>query len=81
MGWSAVKNGELLSLASEHFDAFVTVDGNLPFQQNPSGLGIAIIVLEARTNRLDDLLPLVARLVMAIDSVRRGSITVIREIP
>jgi len=29
MGWTAVKNGELLALASEHFEVFVTVDQNL----------------------------------------------------
>jgi hypothetical protein len=34
MGWRSIKNGELLRLASERFDAFVTVDRNLAFQQN-----------------------------------------------
>jgi hypothetical protein len=34
MGWTAIKNGELLALAAAHFDAFVTVDRNLSFQQN-----------------------------------------------
>ena len=38
MGWSAIKNGELLGLASERFDAFVTVDRNLAFQQNVRSL-------------------------------------------
>jgi predicted nuclease of predicted toxin-antitoxin system len=33
-GWSGVKNGKLLALAAAEFDAFVTVDKNLPFQQN-----------------------------------------------
>ena len=32
MGWATIKNGELLTLASEHFDAFVTVDRKLSFQ-------------------------------------------------
>ena len=34
MGWTSIKNGELLALASEQFDVFVTVDRNLSFQQN-----------------------------------------------
>ena len=34
MRWTAVRNGELLALASAHFDAFVTVDRNLAFQQD-----------------------------------------------
>ena len=33
-GWSGVKNGKLLRLASQGFDAFITVDKNLPYQQN-----------------------------------------------
>ena len=33
-GWSGVRNGKLLALAAAGFDAFVTVDKNLPFQQN-----------------------------------------------
>jgi hypothetical protein len=34
MGWTSIKNGELLALASQQFDVFVTVDRNLSFQQN-----------------------------------------------
>jgi predicted nuclease of predicted toxin-antitoxin system len=45
MGWTAIKNGELLSLASENFDVFVTVDRNLSFQQNLGSFAIAVIVL------------------------------------
>lgn len=33
MGWQSIKNGELLALATDHFDVFVTVDRNLAFQQ------------------------------------------------
>ena len=72
MGSTAIKNGELLALASERFDVFVTVDRNLSFQQNVRGLRIAVIVLHARTNRLTDLLPLVANLLTAIDSAKPG---------
>jgi Domain of unknown function (DUF5615) len=66
MGWSTVKNGELLALAADHFDVFVTVDRNLAFQQNLTALPIAVIVLEAHTSRLADLIPLVPRLLDAI---------------
>ena len=68
MGWSTVKNGELLTLAAGQFDVFVTVDRNLAFQQNLTTLPIAVIVLGARTNRLADLIPLVPRLLDAIGS-------------
>ena len=72
MGWTTIKNGELLALASEHFDVFVTVDRNLSFQQNLGSLSIAVIVLRARTNRLADLKPLVPSLLAAIESVQSG---------
>lgn len=32
MGWSTIKNGELLKLAEKEFQVFVTVDRNLSFQ-------------------------------------------------
>ena len=55
MGWSTIRNGELLGLAAKEFDVFVTVDRNLSFQQNLPAFAIAVIVLRARTNRLSDL--------------------------
>jgi predicted nuclease of predicted toxin-antitoxin system len=55
MGWAAIKNGELLALAAQRFDVFVTVDRNLSFQQNLVAFPIAVIVLRARTNRRADL--------------------------
>lgn len=44
MGWGGVKNGAPLTLAAKEFDAFLTVDENLPYQQNVVKLPIAIIV-------------------------------------
>jgi hypothetical protein len=73
-GWTGTKNGELLALASERFDVFITVDRNLSFQQNVTGLRIAVIVLRARTNRLSDLLPLVPHLLSALDAAEPGAV-------
>lgn len=77
MGWTTIKNGELLKLASLSFDAFVTVDRNLSFQQNLGQLPIAVIVLAAKTNRLGDLLPRVPALLLAIASAKPGTVTVV----
>lgn len=55
LGWEHVKNGALLKLAAAQFDVFVTVDGNLPYQQNAGIFGIAVVVLRGRTTRLPDL--------------------------
>ena len=51
MGWGGVKNGQLLAFAETEFDVFITVDRNLSFQQNLSQFNIAVIVLQAKSNR------------------------------
>ncbi len=58
-GWASKTNGELLQLASEQFDVFVTADQNLEYQQRVSTFEIGVAVLAGRSNRLEDLLPLV----------------------
>lgn len=73
MGWTTIKNSELLSRASEHFDVFVTVDRNLYFQQNLVSFPIAVVILQAKTNRLADLRPLVPDLLAALESALPGA--------
>ena len=75
MGWSTVKNGELLGLTAKTFDVFVTVDRNLSFQQNLPAFTIAVIVLRAKSNRLADLQPLVPELLSAIPTAKPGAVT------
>jgi hypothetical protein len=74
-GWAALKNGELLARAQQEFDAFITVDHNLPFQQELSRFSIAIIVLRARSNRVRDLRTLIPQLLAALPTARRGEVT------
>jgi hypothetical protein len=80
MGWSIIKNGELLVLASTSFDVFVTVDRNLSFQQNLANLPVAVVVLRAKSNRLADLVPLMPGLLAAIDTVRPNTLSVVGEL-
>ena len=75
MGWSAIKNGDLLALAEQQFDAFVTVDRNLSFQQHLPAFKIAVIVLRVRSNRLSALLPLVPALLATLATARTGEVT------
>ena len=51
-GWASKENGDLLALAVDKYDVFVTVDRNLTFQQNLENLQIAVVLLVARGNRL-----------------------------
>ena len=71
MGWSGVKNGELLALAATEFDAFITVDKNLPYQQNLAMLPVAVIVLDAPSIELPALLPLLPALERVLASLNR----------
>ena len=72
MGWSGLKNGKLLRQAEAKFDVFITVDRNLAFQQNLPKFKIAVLVLHARTNRLQDLLPLVPSILNALKNLEFG---------
>jgi predicted nuclease of predicted toxin-antitoxin system len=77
-GWSGVKNGKLLALTAAAFDAFITVDKNLPYQQNTASLPVAVLVLDAVSNELQHLLPLVPALELALASLKPGSYLLVR---
>jgi hypothetical protein len=67
-----------LALAAERFDAFITVDKNLPYQQNTSTLPVSVFVLDALSNELPYLLPLVPNFEAALSSHKPGSYVLLR---
>ena len=75
MGWGGKSNGELLGLAVGRFDAFVTVDRNLSYQQNVTQFDIRVLVLVASRNRHKDLQPLVPRLLETLQTALPGHVT------
>ncbi|PHM06546.1 DUF5615 family PIN-like protein [Nostoc sp. 'Peltigera malacea cyanobiont' DB3992] len=77
MGWAGVKNGQLLALAEADFDVFITVDRNLSFQQNLPHFDIAIIVLQAQSNRLIDMKPLVPKVLATLATAVKGQAIVV----
>lgn len=74
LGWSGLKNGELLRRAAAVCDVFVTLDRNLEYQQNVKILPYGIIVVRARSNRMEHLTPLVAEIREAATRVAAGMI-------
>ena len=75
-GWPGLKSGLLLRLMREAgVEAFVTTDRNLEYQQNVAAAGFAVVVLVAVTNTLEDLLPLVPELLVALENSRPGHVT------
>jgi hypothetical protein len=74
-GWAGLTNGELLRRAQQQFDAFVTVDRSLPFQQDLARFAIAVIVLRSPSNRLADLRGLIPQLLATLTVAKRGEAT------
>ena len=70
LGWEHIDDGELLSLAANEFDVFLTVDKDLPNEQNLASFHIAVVVLRARTTRLVDLRELLEPLHRALRSAK-----------
>ena len=68
-GWSGVKNGKLLALAATRFDVFVTMDQNIEFQQNLATLPIAILIVEAQSNRMEHLELLVPEILRELNHI------------
>ena len=77
MGWATIKNGELLALAEQEFDVFITVDRNLSFQQNLSKFNIAVLVLRAQSNRLADLKPLAPKILSMLPTLTKGKAEIV----
>ena len=78
MGWSGIKNGRLLALlVQERFGVFITGDRNLEFQQHLPGIGVAVVVLAARSTKLADTLPLMTKLLPLIPTLRPGMVTIV----
>jgi hypothetical protein len=73
LGWSGTKNGELMRRAAPGCDVFITMDRNLPYQQNIPALSFGVIVVYAHSNRLTDLRPIVPALLAAIPTVAPGT--------
>jgi predicted nuclease of predicted toxin-antitoxin system len=69
-GWSGKENGELLALADASFDAVVTIDRNLRYQQNLTGRRIVC----APSNRVVDLEPHFSACAETLRTIQPGTV-------
>lgn len=61
-GWSGAVNGELLMLAASHgYDALISADKNMAYQQDARSLPLSVVVLHVARLRVEELAPLVPR--------------------
>jgi predicted nuclease of predicted toxin-antitoxin system len=75
MGWSGLKNGKLMAeAAAAGFEVLLTVDQSIPYQQNPTALPLAVVILVAVNNRFDTLAPHAPEIEAALSSVTPGQI-------
>lgn len=74
LGWDSKSNGELLQLAQNEFDVLITVDRKIPYQQNITVRDVAVVVLVAKTNGINDLRPLIPELLKRLNVLKRGEI-------
>ena len=75
VGWAGVKNGALPQLAAAEFDLLITVDRNLEYQQSFEGLSLAVIVVQASSNDITVLRPLMPAVLAAIAQTKPGLVT------
>ena len=74
-GWTGAKNDTLLELAATQFDALLTVDRNLEYQQSFLGLTIAVIVVDVPSNDIAVLRPLMPGVLKALPNSKPGTVT------
>ena len=73
-GWSGLRNGKLLKNMSGHFEVFLTIDKRIQHEQKIPP-DVAIVTIRARSNRIQDLRPLVPQLRRAIEESKPGKST------
>jgi hypothetical protein len=78
-GFKGLENGDLLRAASGIYDVLITVDQNVPYQQNVAGFNIAIVVLAAKRNSYVRLKPLMPRALELLNTIKSGDIIRIEE--
>lgn len=78
-GWAGIKNGQLLTVAEKGFDAFITVDRKIPLEQDLEKFEIALVLIRARSSRLEALRPLILQLIDASRIATPGKLTVVEQ--
>ncbi|HLR07217.1 MAG TPA: DUF5615 family PIN-like protein [Pyrinomonadaceae bacterium] len=80
-GFKGLENGDLLKAAAGAgaYEVLITVDRNLPYQQNLADLNIAILILAAKRNSYVRLKPLIPRALSALETMKVGDVIRVEE--
>jgi hypothetical protein len=79
VGFKGLKNGRLLQAAAGQYDALITVDQNLRYQQNLETLPVPVIVLSARRSIYSMLQPMMPQVLEALERLEAGQVVVIKQ--
>jgi hypothetical protein len=74
LGWKGLENGQLLGRAAGQFDVLISMDKNLPIEQDITQYRVGLVLLRAFSNRIESLRPLVPAIQRALAAVRPGEI-------
>lgn len=74
LDWKGLENGELLARAAAQFDALISMDRNLPVEQDVSQYRVGVVLVRAFSNRIEVLRPLVPAIQRALATVRAGEV-------
>ena len=72
--WAGTKNGALLQRAAAEFDGLVTVDQGIPYQQNLSGITLALIIIVAPSNDIKDLRSKMPEVLRVLATIQPGEV-------
>jgi len=78
-GFKGLENGDLLKAAAGAYEVLITVDRNIPYQQNIADLDIAVLVLAAKRNSYARLKPLLPLALKALETIKPGEMVRIEE--
>jgi hypothetical protein len=74
MGWSGTRNRALLRLAAAEFGVFLTVDQGIPYQRDLPGLDVALVIVRAPSNDINDLRPRMPEVLRVLETIQPGQV-------
>jgi hypothetical protein len=78
-GWAGLKNGKLLEKLSSKYEVLLTIDKRFGHEQKIPG-DVAVVTVRARSNRIQDLKPLVPEILQVMKQAKAGKVTAVGRI-
>ena len=75
MKWSGIENGDLLAIAAAHgFDALITIDRGMEYEQNTAVLPVSVVIIRAQSNAIEDIRPVLPKILSALAAMKPKSL-------